>query len=111
MPSSEVQKVLFLESKNLISLNFQVDKGPVDYVTHEARYSLSEEKLIRQQIEYRQMTVFVSMSPQTIYMSGLDPHGDNMDIPVRVLDCDTITQVTTSKLTFWQVDKLTPIVG
>ena len=39
------------------------------------------------------MTVFVSMSPQTIYMSGLDPHGDNMDIPVRVLDCDTITQV------------------
>jgi plexin A len=39
------------------------------------------------------MTVFVSMSPQTIYMSGLDPHGENMDIPVRVLDCDTITQV------------------
>ena len=33
------------------------------------------------------------MSPQTIYMSGLDPHGDNMDIPVRVLDCDTVTQV------------------
>ena len=42
------------------------------------------------QTEYRGMTVFVSMSPQTIYMSGLDPHGDNMDIPVRVLDCDTI---------------------
>ncbi len=71
----------------------QVDKGPVDLVTHEARYSLSEEKLIRQQIEYRQMTVFVSMSPQTIYMSGLDPQGDNMDIPVRVLDCDSISQV------------------
>ena len=33
------------------------------------------------------------MSPQTIYMSGLNPHGDNMDIPVRVLDCDTVTQV------------------
>ena len=28
----------------------QVNKGPVDYVTHEARYSLSEEKLIRQQV-------------------------------------------------------------
>ena len=72
---------------------FQVNKGPVDYVSHEARYSLSEEKLIRQQTEYRAITVFVSMSPQTIYMSGLDPHGDNMDIPVRVLDCDTVTQV------------------
>ena len=45
------------------------------------------------QTEYRAITVFVSMSPQTIYMSGLDPHGDNMDIPVRVLDCDTVTQV------------------
>ena len=75
------------------AIKHQVNKGPVDYVTHEARYSLSEEKLIRQQTEYRAMTVFVSMSPQTIYMSGLDPHGDNMDIPVRVLDCDTVTQV------------------
>ena len=75
------------------AIKHQVDKGPVDYVTFEARYSLSEEKLIRQQIEYRQMTVFVSMSPQTIYMSGLDPHGDNMDIPVRALNCDTISQV------------------
>ena len=42
------------------------------------------------------MTVFVSMSPQTIYMSGMDPHLDNMDIPVRVLDCDTITQVSST---------------
>ena len=58
-----------------------------------SRYSLSEEKLIRQQVEYHQMTVFVSMSPQTIYMSGLDPQGDNMDIPVRCLDCDSISQV------------------
>ena len=36
------------------------------------------------------------MSPQTIYMSGLDPHGDNMDIPVKCLDCDTISQVRDS---------------
>ena len=28
-----------------------------------------------------------------IPIAGLDPHGDNMDIPVRALDCDTITQV------------------
>jgi len=33
----------------------QVSKGPVDNVTSEARYSLSEDKLIRQQIDYRQM--------------------------------------------------------
>lgn len=33
----------------------QVSKGPVDAVTGEARYSLSEDKLIRQQMDYRQM--------------------------------------------------------
>ena len=33
----------------------QVDKGPVDAVTSEARYSLSEEKLIRQQIDFNCM--------------------------------------------------------
>jgi len=33
----------------------QVDKGPVDMITGEARYSLSEDKLIRQQIDYRQL--------------------------------------------------------
>ena len=49
--------------------------------------------MIRQQIEYHSMTVFVSMSPQTIYMSGLDPQGDSMDIAVRCLDCDSISQV------------------
>ena len=71
-----------------------MDKGPVDCVTSEARYSLSEEKLIRQSIEYKIMTVYVSISPQTIYVSGLEAHADNTDTPVKVLDCDTIVQVS-----------------
>jgi plexin A len=33
----------------------QVSKGPVDMVNSEARFSLSEDKLIRQQLDYRQM--------------------------------------------------------
>ena len=33
----------------------QVDKGPVDALTSEARYSLSEDKLIRQTIDYKPM--------------------------------------------------------
>ena len=70
------------------------------------RYSLSEEKLIRQQVEYHQMTVFVSMSPQTIYMSGFDPQGDNMDVPVRCLDCDSISQVSIGCLSFFFIIKL-----
>lgn len=36
----------------------QVDKGPVDAITSEARYSLSEEKLIRQSIDFKAMVMF-----------------------------------------------------
>lgn len=68
--------------------------GPVDMCTSEARYSLSEEKLIRQSVEYRAISVYVSMSPQTAYVSGLEPIlGENIEHPVKVLDCDTISQV------------------
>ncbi|XP_014213127.1 plexin-A4 [Copidosoma floridanum] len=69
----------------------QVDKGPVDAITSEARYSLSEEKLIRQSIEFKGMTVYVSISQQTVFVGGLDPNTEN--VPVKVLDCDTISQV------------------
>lgn len=31
----------------------QMEKGPIDSITGEARYSLSEDKLIRQQIDYK----------------------------------------------------------
>ncbi|XP_022901683.1 plexin-A2 [Onthophagus taurus] len=65
----------------------QVDKGPVDAITSEARYSLSEEKLIRQSINFKPMTVHVSISQQAVYVD----HNDN--VPVKVLDCDTISQV------------------
>jgi len=33
------------------------------------------------------------MSHQTTYMTGLDFNQENTDVPVKVLDCDTITQV------------------
>ena len=39
----------------------QIDKGPVDIVTAEARYSLSEEKLIRQTVEFNTMVCFVCL--------------------------------------------------
>uniref|UniRef100_A0A8C1FXC7 Plexin-A3 n=1 Tax=Cyprinus carpio carpio TaxID=630221 RepID=A0A8C1FXC7_CYPCA len=57
----------------------QMEKGPIDAITGEARYSLSEDKLIRQQIDYKQL---VSV-----------PGEAGTEIPVKVLNCDTITQV------------------
>ncbi|XP_049953527.1 plexin-A4 isoform X2 [Schistocerca serialis cubense] len=74
----------------------QVDKGPVDAITSEARYSLSEEKLIRQSIDFKPMTVYVSISQQAVFVGGLDPNTEN--VPVKVLDCDTISQVKEKSL-------------
>ncbi|KAG8040509.1 hypothetical protein G9C98_002505 [Cotesia typhae] len=53
----------------------QVDKGPVDAISSEARYSLSEEKLIRQSIDFKAMvsditqaiTLFIKLINQLLY--------------------------------------------
>lgn len=79
------------------AIKHQVNKGPVDAITSEARCSLSEEKLIRQSVDYKPMVVNVSISPQTAYFSRVDANGlqsdQNLEIQVKVLDCDTISQV------------------
>lgn len=36
-------------------------------------------------------TVYVSISQQTVFVGGMDPNTEN--VPVKVLDCDTISQV------------------
>lgn len=72
----------------------QVDKGPVDAITHEARYSLSEEKLIRQLIEFKCMTIYASMTQPPMFCNNIEMIPSNTEnIPVKVLDCDTIGQV------------------
>lgn len=77
------------------AIKHQVNKGPVDALTSEARCSLSEEKLIRQSVDYKNLLVYVSICPQTAYLSGIDPNiqNDKIEIPLKVLDCDTISQV------------------
>lgn len=64
------------------AIKWQTSKGPVDAVTSEARYSLSEDKLIRQQVDYKSIT---------IYVQDMDQFGQQSH-PVKVLDCDTISQ-------------------
>uniref|UniRef100_A0AAR2LBR8 Sema domain-containing protein n=1 Tax=Pygocentrus nattereri TaxID=42514 RepID=A0AAR2LBR8_PYGNA len=63
----------------------QMEKGPIDAITGEARYSLSEDKLIRQQIDYKQLVSTLMCIP---------PEGEaGTEVPVKVLNCDTVTQV------------------
>uniref|UniRef100_A0A3Q1G2J6 Plexin A1a n=1 Tax=Acanthochromis polyacanthus TaxID=80966 RepID=A0A3Q1G2J6_9TELE len=61
----------------------QMEKGPIDAITGEARYSLSEDKLIRQQIDYKTLTLHC-----------VNPENENApEVTVKCLNCDTITQV------------------
>ncbi|XP_076803971.1 plexin-A4-like [Clavelina lepadiformis] len=62
----------------------QVDKGPVDAFTNEARYSLSEDKLLRQSVDHEMLTLTVSN-----YLAEYD----QPDFSARVLSCDSISQV------------------
>nr|XP_020648579.1 plexin-A3 isoform X1 [Pogona vitticeps]XP_020648580.1 plexin-A3 isoform X1 [Pogona vitticeps]XP_020648581.1 plexin-A3 isoform X1 [Pogona vitticeps]XP_020648582.1 plexin-A3 isoform X1 [Pogona vitticeps]XP_020648584.1 plexin-A3 isoform X1 [Pogona vitticeps] len=61
----------------------QMEKGPIDSITGEARYSLSEDKLIRQQIDYKTLTLLCTPP---------EPPGGPA-VPVKVLNCDSVTQV------------------
>ena len=57
----------------------QLEKGPIDVITGEARYSLSEQKLIRQKMDVEVIDVGVDLE-------------DGLRVPVKMLDCDTISQ-------------------
>ena len=57
----------------------QLEKGPIDVITGEARYSLSEHKLIRQKMDVEVINITVETD-------------DGLKIPVKVLDCDTVSQ-------------------
>ncbi|CAG2109656.1 unnamed protein product, partial [Medioppia subpectinata] len=60
----------------------QVEKGPIDNVTHDARYSLSEERLLREHYsDYEQIIIQVFQE------------SENEKILCRVNDCDSVSQV------------------
>ncbi|GBP36831.1 Plexin-B [Eumeta japonica] len=63
------------------AIKHQIEKGVVDAITHEARYSLSEEKLLKEQIDYQVITLHIIQ----------DDFDDK--IQCKVLDCDSISQV------------------
>uniref|UniRef100_A0AAX7TWK8 Plexin B1 n=1 Tax=Astatotilapia calliptera TaxID=8154 RepID=A0AAX7TWK8_ASTCA len=58
------------------AIKHQVDKGPVDAVTGKAKYTLNDNRLLREDVEYRTLNLYKTQT-----------------VPAKVLDCDTITQV------------------
>lgn len=63
------------------AIKCQIEKGPVDIVTQESKYSLSEEGLLRESWDYSPVTCLV-------LQRELDEA-----YHAKVLDCDSITQV------------------
>merc|ERR1719242_1441748 len=63
------------------AIKFQIEKGPVDSCSHDARYSLSEDRLLRE-------AVAASTIACCVVQDELEE-----DVVVRVLDCDSISQV------------------
>uniref|UniRef100_A0A7N6FCS9 Plexin-B1 n=1 Tax=Anabas testudineus TaxID=64144 RepID=A0A7N6FCS9_ANATE len=70
------------------AIKHQVDKGPVDAVTGKAKYTLNDNRLLREDVEYRTLTLNVVM-PAAAASGG----ATTQTVPAKVLDCDTITQV------------------
>ncbi|KAM4676291.1 plexin-B2 isoform 1-T2 [Discoglossus pictus] len=64
------------------AIKHQVEKGPVDAVQIKAKYTLNDTGLLGDDVEYTQLTVNVIVQ---------DEGGES--VPVKVLNCDTITQV------------------
>ncbi|XP_056106008.1 plexin-B1 isoform X1 [Rhinichthys klamathensis goyatoka] len=67
------------------AIKHQVDKGPVDAVSGKAKYTLNDNRLLREDVEYRTLTLNVLVTN-----GGA---GEPQTVPTKVLDCDTITQV------------------
>ncbi|XP_022239400.1 plexin-B-like [Limulus polyphemus] len=63
------------------AVKHQVEKGPIDAVTNDARYSLSEQRLLKDHIEYSTVTIHLLKDDQ------------DEKIQTKVNDCDTIGQV------------------
>ncbi|XP_023561152.1 plexin-B3 isoform X1 [Octodon degus] len=85
------------------AIQYQVDKGPVDAVTGKAKRTLNDSHLLREDVEFRPLTLMVLVGPAA---GGATSGGELQRVPARVLDTDTITQVKEKVLD--QVYKGTP---
>ena len=87
----------------LRAIQYQVDKGPVDAVTGKAKRTLNDSRLLREDVEFRALTLMVLAGPGP---GGPSRSNVALHIPTRVLDTDTITQVKEKVLD--QIYKGTP---
>uniref|UniRef100_A0A667XK98 Plexin-B1 n=1 Tax=Myripristis murdjan TaxID=586833 RepID=A0A667XK98_9TELE len=71
------------------AIKHQVDKGPVDAVTGKAKYTLNDNRLLREDSSYTSTQTLNVLMPAV----GATGGASTQTVPAKVLDCDTITQV------------------
>uniref|UniRef100_A0A8C5CR75 Plexin b1b n=1 Tax=Gadus morhua TaxID=8049 RepID=A0A8C5CR75_GADMO len=67
------------------AIKHQVDKGPVDAVTGKAKYTLNDNRLLREDVEYKTLNLNVLTQGGGV--------NESQPLPSKVLDIDTISQV------------------
>ena len=76
----------------------QLEKGPIDVVTGEARYSLSEEKMLRHVLQEEKLNCFLDT-------------GEGNGIPITFLDWDSVSQAKEKALdSMYKVCIIVPII-
>uniref|UniRef100_A0A8C3HVG0 Plexin A3 n=1 Tax=Chrysemys picta bellii TaxID=8478 RepID=A0A8C3HVG0_CHRPI len=68
------------------AIKWQVDKGPVDAVTGQAKRTLSDGRLLREDVPVRPLAL-------SVLLRGAPGGAGEQRVPARVLDTDTISQV------------------
>ncbi|XP_074872707.1 plexin-B3 isoform X2 [Carettochelys insculpta] len=68
------------------AIKSQVDKGPVDAVTGQAKRTLSDGHLLREDVPFQPLTL-------SVLLPGAPGDAEGQRVPARVLDIDTISQV------------------
>ena len=64
------------------AIKLVVEQGPLDFVTHHAKCTLSQDRLLSENVEYKEL-----------HVEAEGPDGVKSRNRISVLDCDTITQV------------------
>ncbi|CAN0048514.1 unnamed protein product [Lampetra fluviatilis] len=75
------------------AIKYHVDKGPVDALMHKAKFTLDENSLLKNNIEHKELTLKVNLEEMFAANGAVGEAPVVTEAEVRVLDCDTVTQV------------------
>lgn len=93
-----LKKIIGSDLHHLVmATQLTMESGPVDVITHDAKFSLREDKLLMQWEPFTQQETSAQSCTKQLTLSVIVNDG-KQEYECKVLDCDTITQVKTKCL-------------